>query len=196
MKTKHRFDFVHDAQETFRILLNAMANPGRPETFGTYAAKFTEHGEWLALAMTLLDGEVTYYSDFDEGLKKEIHFLTGAREALPEEADFIFLEDCKTPGAILEKAKGGTYEEPHKSAMIVVKSKEEPEEAIRLEGPGVPPEGREMETGQMERDWIDARDQREYEYPRGVELLFLRPGCRIVAVTRKIKVQEEKGNEV
>jgi alpha-D-ribose 1-methylphosphonate 5-triphosphate synthase subunit PhnH len=55
MPRKHGFDMVHGAREVFRILLEALANPGRILSLRPYATRFAGQGRWLAPAATLLD---------------------------------------------------------------------------------------------------------------------------------------------
>lgn len=185
MQTKHKFDMTMDAQKVFRIVLEALSNPGRVKKIEEYTYKFADNGEWLALAVTLLDGEVSYYSNLHSDIKNEIHFLTGCHEEAIEKADFILIENMK-PEEVLAKAKEGTHIDPHDSAFIIIKSMEEPVEKVYLNGPGVPPEGRTLFVSKEEKEWLETKESMNYEYPCGVELLFLRASGEIVAVTRKV----------
>jgi hypothetical protein len=56
-------------------------------------------------------------------------------------------------------------------------------------GPGVPPEGRRLDLSPAETAWCRAREEMGFEYPRGVELVFLRRGGAILALTRKTEVR-------
>jgi alpha-D-ribose 1-methylphosphonate 5-triphosphate synthase subunit PhnH len=276
IQRKHRFDMVHGAQKLFRILLEALANPGRVLNFRAYAAQFAGQGRWLAPAVTLLDQGTGFYWDGDAETGEEIRFLTGAPRVSLEEADFVFLSGEKnSPGGnsdpadhteasqakaarILARVKQGTHLDPHDSALLFIRSrveyreparqlagelqgeasdlrkmtglrpgstinflanddvppfragrviaaktgKREPgevcagkteeasvekpaQEQVRLKGPGIPPDGRTVWLSPVEAAWCRARDRRGFEYPCGVELVFLREDDSLAALTRK-----------
>ncbi|MDR2246025.1 MAG: phosphonate C-P lyase system protein PhnH [Treponema sp.] len=192
MKNKHGFDMVHGAQEVFRILLEALANPGRILSLMPYAGQFAGQGRWLAPAVTLLDKGTDFYWDGDRETGEEIRFLSGAPQVSPEEADFVFL----SRGAVardealwlLSQVKGGTHLDPHKSALLFIDTGAgdgNPGESVALKGPGIPPEGRRLDLSPAEAVWCRARDERGFEYPCGVELVFLREDNSLAAFTRK-----------
>lgn len=191
MDTKHKFDFVHDAQNMFRLLLDAMANPGRVGEAGMYAEKFETreefkgNGIWLALAAVLLDGEVTYWSNLANKIRKEIHFLTGAEESGPEHADYLFIDGGEDPEEVMGKVKAGSHSEPEKSALLVIRENEIPDISRTFHGPGIPPEGHRVFLGDRERRWVEARDRACFEYPCGIELMFLRQDGSFLVITRK-----------
>ncbi|MDR0585249.1 MAG: phosphonate C-P lyase system protein PhnH [Treponema sp.] len=198
MKNKHAFDMVHGTQEVFRILLEALANPGRVLSIGPYAAQFAGQGRWLAPAVTLLDKRTGFYWEGDPETGEEIRFLTGAPRVSLEEADFVFLnrelQSGKAPH-VFSRVKGGTHIDPHMSALlfidagtgegVVTDGGEKPGESVFLSGPGIPPEGRHLDLFPAEVEWCRARDDRGFEYPCGVELVFLREDCSLAALTRK-----------
>ncbi|MDR1238570.1 MAG: phosphonate C-P lyase system protein PhnH [Treponema sp.] len=97
IQRKHNFDIIHDAQKMFRILLEALANPGRILDFRPQAARFAGQGRWLAPALTLLDKETGFFWDGDPETGEEIRFLSGAPQVPLEEADFIFLSQGGAP---------------------------------------------------------------------------------------------------
>ncbi|MDR2258281.1 MAG: phosphonate C-P lyase system protein PhnH [Treponema sp.] len=199
LKRKHSFDPVHGAQEMFRILLEALSNPGRVLNFRSQAAQFAGQGRWLAPALTLLDKETGFFWDGDPQTGEEIRFLTGAPGVSLEEADFVFLSQGtpeKAPG-FLARVKGGTHLDPHDSALLFITAGEgggEPgEESVRklmkeeavIKGPGVQPEGRRVDLFPAEALWCRALEARAFEYPCGVELILLREDDSLLALTRK-----------
>jgi alpha-D-ribose 1-methylphosphonate 5-triphosphate synthase subunit PhnH len=193
VKNKHSFDMVHGAQELFRILLEALANPGRILNIRPYAVQFTGQGRWLAPALSLLDQGTGFYWEGDRETGEEIRFLSGAPQVSPEEADFIFLSrgtsDPDEALRFLERVKQGTHTDPHKSALLFIAAGtgdgERAAETVSLKGPGIPPEGRMIRLSIAEAAWCRARDRRTFEYPCGVELVFLREDDSILALTRK-----------
>jgi alpha-D-ribose 1-methylphosphonate 5-triphosphate synthase subunit PhnH len=210
VKNKHDFDMVHGAQEVFRILLEALANPGRVLSIAPYDAQFAAFGRWLAPAVTLLDKGTGFYWDGDRETGEEMRFLSGAPQVSPEEADFVFL----SRGAVardealllLSQVKAGTHLDPHKSALLFIDTGAGEEAgnpgetvALALKGPGIPPEGRRLDLSPAEAVWCRARDDMRFEYPCGVELVFLREDCALAAITRKTEflwdAREARGHE-
>ncbi|MFP3090983.1 phosphonate C-P lyase system protein PhnH [Treponema sp. TIM-1] len=193
MKNKHDFDMVHGTQEVFRVLLEALANPGRVLSIRSQAGQFTAQGCWLAPAITLLDTETGFFWDGDEQTREEICFLTGAPQVPLEEADFVLLSGGAAARdealRVLSQVKGGTHLDPHRSALLFIAAGtgggEQPEAPLFLMGPGIPPEGRRIDLFPAEAVWCRARDERGFEYPCGVELIFLREDFSLAALTRK-----------
>jgi alpha-D-ribose 1-methylphosphonate 5-triphosphate synthase subunit PhnH len=207
IQRKQSFDMVHDAQEMFRILLEVLANPGRVLDFRPQAARFAGQGRWLVPALTLLDKGTGFFWDGDRKTGDEIRFLTGAPRVSLEEADFVFLshggrQPPGPPGTalalqVLSRVKGGTHLDPHRSALLFIDAEEgcgkpgeggtgaRAAEQAGLRGPGIPPEGRRLDLFPAEALWCRARDERGFEYPCGVELVFLRGDDTILAFTRK-----------
>jgi alpha-D-ribose 1-methylphosphonate 5-triphosphate synthase subunit PhnH len=209
LKRKHDFDMVHGTQEVFRVLLEALANPGRVLNFRPQAVRFAGEGRWLAPALTLLDGETGFFWDGDPRTGEEIHFLSGAPRVFLEDADFVFLSGgSHVPGAssdpvamaadrgegfraeasgILSRVKGGTHLDPHDSALLFIAAGDRSggDVKVLLRGPGIPPEGRRLELFPGEAAWCRALEARGFEYPCGVELIFLREDFSLLALTRK-----------
>jgi phosphonate C-P lyase system protein PhnH len=187
---------VAGTQEVFRLLLDILANPGRPINISNQVCQFAANGRWLAPALTLLDSECSFYWDGSEEEGEEIRFLTGATQVSPEKADFIFLSSIKINQTndteimnILSKVKSGTHLDPHNSAMLIIATFGRPEHSLSLKGPGIPPEGRSTMVSSFEMSWIKARDAQRFEYPCGVEIVFLREDNSLLAITRKAAVR-------
>jgi phosphonate C-P lyase system protein PhnH len=189
MRTKHDFDMVMGTQAVFRSLLDSMSNPGRLADISRYAGQFASRGEWLAPALTLLDNEVGFYWNGEPETAEEIRFLTGSSPTSIGRADFVFLPEPADPDEILRDVKPGTHEDPHDSAMIIASAGGSPEINAALRGPGVPPDGRNASFSRAERAWLEARDKQGYEYPLGVDLIFLRGCGELLSVTRKVAAQ-------
>jgi alpha-D-ribose 1-methylphosphonate 5-triphosphate synthase subunit PhnH len=189
MRAKHDFDMAVGAQAVFRLLLGALSNPGRPASIARYAGQFAHSGQWLAPAVTLLDNETGFYWNGAPEVADEICLLTGSSPVPLERADFVFLPEPAGASEILGSVKPGSHADPHDSALIIVEAGGQPETASVVSGPGVPPGGRSVSFSGTERAWLEARDERGYEYPCGVELVFLRDGGEILSVTRKVAIQ-------
>ena len=196
-REKHDFDIVAGTQEVFRLLLDALANPGRPIDLSSHARRFTADGQWLAPALTLLDNETGFFWNGLTEVGEEIRFLSGAAQVSLENADFVFLSSLGTEldtnaekagyeaERILSQVKDGTHRDPHDSALIFIAAGGKAEQPLTLKGPGIPPEGRIILLSTAEAAWIKARDARGFEYPRGVEIIFMREDYSLLAITRK-----------
>ena len=191
MKAKHDFDMVDGTQEVFRLLLSALANPGRPVDISHQVCRFAADGEWLAPALTLLDNECGFSWDGPAALGEEIHFLSGCPLVPLHDADFVFISSAHSEAqaeSVLSTVKSGTHLDPHDSAMLLVATRGKKEFSLGLKGPGVPPEGRTAMLSAIEAAWIKAREAQKFEYPRGVEIIFLREDNSLLAITRKAAV--------
>jgi phosphonate C-P lyase system protein PhnH len=197
--TKHEFDPVHSAQRVFRLFLEALANPGRLFSIGFFARQFAKHGQWFAPALTFLDNETGFFWNGETEAGEEIRFLTGAVPVSPEEADFVFLPapidptgppDTVVPEEFLARVKAGSHRDPHNSALLFIAAAppENPCPALFLRGPGVPPKGRRIEISPDEAAWLKARNRQCFEYPQGVELVFIRNDGTLWALTRKVEL--------
>jgi len=192
MRLKHNFDMVCGTQEVFRLLLDALANPGKTMDLSAQISQFAANGMWLAPSLTLLDNEASFYWDGSEETGEEIRFLSGAAQVPLKNADFIFLSLKDTPinaEQILSQVKTGTHRDPHDSGLIFIASEGKADQVLSLKGPGIPPEGRNVSVSDFEAMWIKARDRQAFEYPCGVDLIFLREDYYFFAVTRKTVIK-------
>lgn len=190
MKQLHTFDEVFDSQKVFRCLLEAMANPGRRCVIREQSQKlFGENPELLAAAMTLLDASVSFCALQNPVLSEQIVLLTHAKEESPEQADYLFLSSVEQLSEIIACAKDGTLENPHSSATLVIKVPEGQEEKnIQISGPGV--DGQlQISVPNVIYEAVRCRDLQQYEYPRGIDFIFLLPGDELLCLPRLVKME-------
>ena len=190
MKQLHTFDEVFDTQQVFRRLLEAMANPGRPCSIERLSAKlFGDCPDMLAVAMTLLDASTSFCAPENPALREQILLLTHARPVRPEEADYLFLSSVDQLSAVIPTAKKGTLENPHLSATVVFRLPDgQATQKVRLSGPGV--------DGQLHASLPPAliqavrlRDGQEYEYPQGIDYVFLLPERELLCIPRLVRME-------
>lgn len=197
MITSDQFDLVFDCQQVFKQLMDALAMPGKVYSIAREGEKL-EHpqGMMAAAALTLVDNSCTFAVPRGESLEQELRQMTYGRPVSLEEADYIFLpesekmEDTQVEET-LEKAKKGTLSEPHKSAALFVgiPSLEGGGESV-LTGPGV--DGSiSIRLPRAGTRWLELRQGMEIEFPCGVELYFLTPEGKLLAVPRKVKWEEK-----
>ena len=185
---KHSFDLVFDSQKLFRLILEAMSNPAQTVNIEEYRDRlFGDFPLFLAVAMTLLDNETSFNAFSNLRLTEEIESLTLARKEELPFADFLFISDSSYLEEAIENAKCGTLSDPHRSAVLIVQNEGEPDEQLAFFGPGIDGETRLAATRTVS-DAIIMRDAKSYEYPQGIDLIFIRATGELLAVPRLVKV--------
>jgi alpha-D-ribose 1-methylphosphonate 5-triphosphate synthase subunit PhnH len=184
MKELHTFDETLDSQKLFRIILEAIANPTRKLSISEFIPKlFGNEPAMLAIAMTLLDNEVSFRVCENFGLSENISLLTHSVEVELESADFIFVTDTSMVKNILEKSKCGTLCDPHSSATIIVKNNEKADMPVSFCGAGIKDTVNVIVSNTVCKA-IAARDSQNYEYPQGVDFIFVSDSGEIFCIPR------------
>ena len=192
MKTLHQFDEVFDTQAVFRLLLDAMSNPTRTVSVAAQKEKlFGDYGAFLALGMTLLDNEVTFSSCENESLKKDLQLVTLSQEVPVPDADYLFVTDERMLSAVLVQAKCGTLTDPHQSASLLIRDSGEKPETMTLYGPGIDGETELHCTPTVVRA-LELRDQQTYEYPTGIDLIFVTDSGDVTCIPRLVRRRDGK----
>lgn len=186
LSRKHSFDEVFDAQKVFRLLLTAAANPTRVVHIKEFADRlFGRQPEMLALAFTLLDNEVSHAVCGCDALSDDIGFLTLSGKVPTESADYIFVTDGSMVEAAIAAAKCGTLRDPHKSATVIVKNEGEAAHKLKFFGPGI--DGTvEFAATETVKTAVEARDAQHYEYPQGIDLIFISADGELFALPRLV----------
>lgn len=186
MKKLHNFDEVFDGQKVFRKILEAVSNPGRKVSISEQAEKlYGDNRVFLAIAMTLLDNEVSFSVCDNQELAESISLLTLSKEASLENADFVFVENADNLDEVFEKAKCGTLEEPQKSATIVIKADNKCNTAFEIYGAGV--DGTlKLEVPDVVEKALELRNRQNYEYPQGVDIIFVTSGGELYSIPRLV----------
>ena len=153
--------------------------PPKEKLFGNYSA-------FLALGMTLLDNEVTFSTCGEEALRKNLQLVTLSQEAPLSQADYLFLSHAQMLPTVLEQAKCGTLIDPHKSATLLILDSGEKECAITLYGAGI--DGDTIfHCSSLVKKALDLRDQQAYEYPMGVDLIFVTADGEVCCIPRLVQ---------
>lgn len=182
-------DPVHDTQGCFRVLLDALAHPGRiGEMPLTAAAPPPMREAMAAVALTLCDIDTPVWLDAALApAASYLRFHTGAPSASsPNRAAFAFFAE---PGALpsLESFDLGSDEYPERSTTVAIEVgglSNGPE--IGISGPGIAGEARLAVTGLPGGFWAE-RLALAAVFPRGLDFLFVR-GRRIVALPRSTRI--------
>ncbi len=192
MKKLHQFDMVFDAQKMFRSILEAVSNPGTIINICEYSNKlYGDYKTLLSVASAILDNEVSFNTCNDLCLYSDIISLTLSKEAQLDKADYVFITDVSKNkiGEIIKHAKYGTLKDPHKSATIIISV----DEIIgivnsTISGPGINI-AKELHITSYIDEVISARDSLFYEYPTGIDLIFVCKNGDIMAIPRKTKIE-------
>ena len=133
-------DPVHDAQQTFRALLNALARPGLIHTTASLAAPEGLVPSCAAACLTLLDLETCVWLQpgLPEAVRFWLLFHTGCRFTVdPHAADFAVISDLETAPNLNEFCYG-TPEYPEASTSLLIQLPTlEGRATITLQGPGI-----------------------------------------------------------
>ncbi|WP_436371967.1 phosphonate C-P lyase system protein PhnH [Cytobacillus sp. BC1816] len=197
-----KLDVVHDLQSVYRKLVDSTSRPGLISDLGKEAALLDGGNaagcsrSLLLLALTLLDPEVTFkvYGSEAEAVEAEINQLTFAKAVQADQADYLFL--LKDAGAgylehAIENANPGTFANPHKSAVIIAETGAITEgDNLLLSGPGI-----QTKTGinvELAGDWIEKRNEKNREYPTGVDLVFVDRNHQLLSLPRTTQITESR----
>ena len=180
---------VVDAQRTFRLVLDAMANPGRIVEVPEPAAAMPLREAQAALCLTLLDFETpVWLGPGVAGAADWLRFHCGCPlVADPAKARFAVLRSGSIE-APLSAFDPGEDEYPERSATLLIEV-----EALgsgtplQLRGPGVPV-AREMAVVGLPEPFWGEWEANAALFPRGVDLV-LTAGRRLAALPRTISVE-------
>lgn len=187
MKKIHNFNEIFDSQKLFRLILKSMSNPLETINIDEFSKKlFGNSPCFLAVAMTLLDNEVTFNAGENKELSENIISLTLSQQSEIQNADFIFLDDNNKLKDIISKAKCGTLKDPHKSATIIIKDTSMDINNLCLYGPGINGT-KEFDITVTILNAIQIRDNQFYEYPCGIDFIFIKENGDMMSIPRLIK---------
>jgi alpha-D-ribose 1-methylphosphonate 5-triphosphate synthase subunit PhnH len=181
-------DPVLDSQRIFRIVLDAMAHPGRVLTLPT----LREHPSPLtagtaAVCLALLDFETPLWLDRQAATAEVIEYLRfhcGVPVvATPEAAVFALVTDAENVPS-LDAFASGSDEYPDRSTTLVQVRALQPGAGRRMTGPGIDYEARLVVEGLPESFWPMWLENNTY-FPRGVDAI-LTVGVQVAALPRTV----------
>jgi alpha-D-ribose 1-methylphosphonate 5-triphosphate synthase subunit PhnH len=186
LSKKHSFDLVFDTQRVFRLILEAMSNPTRIVNIRQCAsALFGDQPTFLALAITLLDNEVSFNTCENHALTAEIESLTLTKKAGLEYADYVFVSNPNKIKDVIERINCGTLADPHKSATLIIRNDGEPGCLLKLSGPGIDGQA-EVRVSKTVSETLQLRDEQNYEYPQGIDIIFVSSSGDLLAIPRLV----------
>lgn len=185
-------DPVHDAQRSFRTVLQVMSRPGlvldmpvRPPSPDLPAAL-------SALMLTLLDGETTAWLSptFNQDNTRDwLRFHTGVRLCdRVGQARFVFATAAELDLSMWQALERGSDEEPEAGATLVLELPSlEQGITLRLQGPGIQHQAMLAVAGISPAVWALRRAE-QTQFPRGVDLLLC-CGTRLAGLPRSTRLE-------
>ncbi|NMM11369.1 MAG: phosphonate C-P lyase system protein PhnH [Polaromonas sp.] len=166
-------DPVHDAQNAFRRVLDALSRPGRPVVLGKPLRGLALGPAMAHLLLALTDGDTAvWWQQNNRAAAEWLRFHTGAPlAATPREAAFAVLGDAATLPP-LDTFAAGSADSPEGSATLLVEVPSlEAGPAVEWGGPGI----REMQTvriaGLADNFWAQWQVNHA-AFPQGVDIVF------------------------
>ena len=187
-----------EAQAMFRLVLDAMARPGRIKTVAQANGQAPSgspgglHHAAFVLALTLMDFETPLWLDDalkdDRAVVEALRFHCGCPLIDdPRRANFAMIGDAsKAPP--LSVFHQGTPEYPDRSTTVLIQVQDLSNAGdVRLTGPGVKTE-MALHADGLSTDFWRQWSANNRQYPLGVDLI-LTAGDRIAALPRSIRAE-------
>ena len=164
---------VHDSQQAFRAVLDALARPGQVRTIGPALPGVALGGALARLLLSLSDDETpVWWQRADAGLQHWLRFHTGAGLAeRPESAGFAVFTDI-AQGFALSDFAAGTAAAPEFSATLLMALPSLVDgPALEWRGPGIETVQRVGLQGLPFEFWAQWQANHA-TFPQGVDIVF------------------------
>ena len=199
MVRENNYDHVHQAQEHFRLILSAMANPGKINLVEASIDPIGNINKAAAIVgLALLNQDVTFHiQSVSTSLRAYFTLNTASLPATAEKADFLFLNGDISVLNAIKSAKVGDPEYPETGAFLIIDSTFISESPIArslemvLKGPGVKGTKKVYLSG-VHPAILDQILIKNAEYPLGVDSIFTDYKGNILCVPRTNQFQYKK----
>lgn len=186
-------DPVHEAQRTFRAVMNALARPGTIQPVaGLLDAPAPLSSVAAAVALTLADYETPLFLDAplaaNPDVARYIAFHTGARiAAAPSQASFALIADAASVADFADFALGtDTY--PDRSTTLILQMESlMAGSSLTLAGPGIKGETT-LTASSLPSDIVERLAANRALFPRGVDLILAGPDA-VAALPRTTRIR-------
>lgn len=190
-----KFDLVFDVQCAYRSVLKAMSYPGEIVSLAQESARIELDMQCyrasIVLMYTLLDADTSFHVESsDQHIASAFAQMTYSKEESLEHSSFIFVtaSSTKSLDSIIKQAYEGSLEDPHRSATILVECDHIDTKAMyELTGCGI--KDKTMLRIEHKHAWLDARADKNIEFPLGVDMLFVDKQANLVAIPRTTKIK-------
>jgi alpha-D-ribose 1-methylphosphonate 5-triphosphate synthase subunit PhnH len=184
-------DAVRDSQSVFRLVMRAMASPGRIlHLEARLASPAPLLAPAAALLLTLCDFETTVWLDPPLADRADVadflRFHTGARLVTSAaDATFAVIADPARMPALATFAQG-TPDYPDRSATLIVQVDTLVTDGWTLEGPGIRKTAR-LSAAPLPTDFIAQLRANRASFPCGVDIVFATP-TSLAALPRSVRL--------
>lgn len=175
-------DPVHDTQTTFRVVLEALSQPGIQRRLPVAAADAPGNAWVAAVLLTLLDHEVSFAAITDSATEAFVRARTSARHAPLADADFVLADRHTLTPDVIRALKRGSLAYPDESATVIVDVGDTAHSAYRLIGPGVQDEMRGELA--LNAECVAALAEVTANYPCGIDVLHIDSQGRVTGLPR------------
>ena len=198
MQRETVYDMVYDAQEHYRLLLDAMARPGsiRNLPHMPLVVPTPLNPAAALIGFALLNADVTFHINGPDAVMAGRYLLvnTASHPAEPESADFVFASGAASAG-LPEMMKKGTLAYPEEGATLILNVEaldtEMGELALKLRGPGVAGERTFFARG-LDPALVEALQHCNKEFPLGIDLILADTAGCLVCIPRSSRVRWEQ----
>lgn len=202
MHREIQYDPIFDSQSHFRVLLQAMANPGSIHPLHYPSLRLPQHlfTPSALIGFALLNRDVQFYHDENLSDWKEYFTVnTSSLWAPASQADFLFLTaDSLQILDDIEKAKLGEWRYPETAATLVIQVASIQESSTngmvsaRLRGPGILGERyvflNGFTHGILEQIFPLIREMNS-EYPLGIDVFWADEKGNVMGMPRTCQVE-------
>ncbi len=182
---------AHDQAKIFRMVLEAMAHPGRIVDFiiPTINAPVGLSAEMAALLFTLCDFQTPLWMKFRSAeIEKFIKFHTGAPFTDVESAATFAILDAKEKLPSLVEFAQGTHEYPDRASTLLVQVETLINTGkVVLTGPGIADQTC-LDAGNLSMTFWDDLKANHAQYPLGVDVIFV-ARRKIAAIPRSTHIE-------
>lgn len=197
------YDEVFDAQAHYRLLLDAMARPGKVNFLPTLELTPPAgiHQASVLVAFALLNADTCFAVVGHDPISVGEYLLlnTSARSVTTAEADFVFVQGRRATAEDLSNLKPGSLSYPEESATLVVDVDEISSEPVpdalilELRGPGV--DGRrKIYIRGLDPSILYALEEQNLEFPLGIDAIFTDAGQRFFCIPRSSRMSITHGD--
>lgn len=189
-----KFHTVFDTQKLFRNLLESMSYVGTVKNVYHICSGCNYDLDLFrvtqALAIMYLDADTSFHVVGNKDIEDKIAMITYCRKHSCESASTIFIPHNKQNELIetIKNAKEGSLINPHEGATIIVECNScTSGKVYRAKGPGI--ENEATFKLNVDCDWLEARKEKNIEFPLGIDLIFVDGNSNLLALPRTTQIE-------